>query len=421
MRILVIGEGGRETAICRALATASPRPDLVIAPGNAGTARFGRNEPVSVKDIEGLVALAKREKVDLVVPGGETSLVLGVADALTAAGFPCCGPSKAAAQLEGSKIFTRTLAHAVAAPSPAFAVIRREAELIWALDAWQGGPPVMKADGLAGGKGVFLPDSREEALAIGRRLFGGELGGAGKEVVLEERLVGVEASIFYACDGKSAVVLPHARDHKRVGDDDKGPNTGGMGAISPNPDVTPEVEARVRREVIEPVLAEMAKRAMPFKGFLYAGLMLTDRGPRLLEFNVRLGDPETQAVLPRLPAGAFLRLCQGIAHGTLASVEVREDASFTCAVVLAAAGYPDAPRLGDEIYLDPALDSPFRWVDHAGARLEGDKVVTAGGRVLAVVGRGTTATAARSAAYSGVQHVTFAGMHFRRDIGRGPV
>jgi phosphoribosylamine--glycine ligase len=417
VRILVIGEGGRETAICRALSTATPAPELVIAPGNAGTARFGRNVPVPVKDLPGLVALARAEKVDLVIPGGETSLVLGVADALTAAGIPCCGPSRAAAQLEGSKIFTRELAAAVGAPSPAYAVTRREAELAWALDAWLGAPPVVKADGLAGGKGVFLPDSKAEALAIGRRLFGGELGDAGREIVLEERLVGVEASLFYACDGKTAVLLPHARDHKRVGDGDKGPNTGGMGAISPNPDVTPELEARVRREVVLPVLAELQRRGTPFVGFLYAGLMLTAAGPKLLEFNARLGDPETQAVLPRLTPGAFLELCLRTAKGELDGFSLGVQPGFTCAVVLAAGGYPETPRLGETITVAADAEDATRWIDFAGVASRGGALVTAGGRVMAVVGKGASAPEARAAAYAGVPKVSFAGMHHRRDIG----
>ncbi len=417
MRILVVGEGGRETAICRALATATPAPELVIAPGNAGTVRFGRNEPVAVKDVDGLVALARRERVDLVLPGGETSLVLGVADRLREAGIPCCGPSRAAAQLEGSKSFTRTLAHDVDAPSPAFVVTRREAELGWALDAWEA-VPVVKADGLAGGKGVFLPDTKDEALEIGRRLLHGELGDAGREIVLEERLTGIEASLFYACDGRDAVLLPHARDHKRIGDDDTGPNTGGMGAVSPNPDVTPEVEARVRREIVGPVLAELARRGMPFIGFLYAGVMLTAAGPKLLEFNVRLGDPEAQAVLPRLAPGELLRLCRALVAGRLAGFELGVQPGHTCAVVLSAAGYPDKPRTGDVIDVAPGAEGAGRWVDLAGAREEGGKLVTSGGRVLAVVARDGSAAAARGAAYAAIDHVRFAGMHFRRDIGR---
>ena len=417
MRILVIGEGGRETAICRALATASPAPELLVAPGNAGTARFGRNVAVAVKDVEGLVALAAREKVDFVLPGGETALVLGIADRLRERGISCCGPTQAAAQLEGSKVFTRTLAQAVGVPSPRFVVTRREAELAWALNAWEG-VPVIKADGLAGGKGVFLPPSKDDCLAIATRLMHGELGKAGLEIVLEERLTGTEASLFYACDGTRAVALPHARDHKRAGEEDTGPNTGGMGAISPNPDVTPTIEARVRAGIIEPVLGELARRGTPFVGFLYAGLMLTAEGPKLLEFNVRLGDPEAQAVLPQLAPGAFVGLCNAVARGDLGSFSLAVHPAHTCVVVLAAAGYPDRPRVGDAIYLGDGAESVFHWLDFAGVGERDGRLVTSGGRVMAVVGRGTTAVAARSAAYAGVQKVTFTGMHFRRDIGR---
>ena len=417
MRILIIGEGGRETAMCRAFCSSTPAPEILIAPGNAGTARFGSNRAVAVKDVEGLVALAQSERVDLVIAGGETSLVLGIADRLAEVGIPCCGPRKAPAQLEGSKIFTRTLAHAVHAPSPSFVITRREAELAWALDAWQG-MPVVKADGLASGKGVFLPDTRDEALDIGTRLLRGELGAAGTEIVLEERLVGVEASLFYACDGATAMPLPNAKDHKRIGDNDTGPNTGGMGAISPNPEVSPEIEDQVRDQIIIPVLSELARRGTPFVGFLYAGIMITAAGPKLLEFNVRLGDPEAQAILPRLEAGAFLPLCMGVARGELAGKSFGLEPWYTCAVVLASRGYPDKAQSGDNISISSGVENAFRWVDFAGVADHDSQLVTNGGRVMAVVGRGTSPTAARSAAYSGVQHVTFSGMQFRRDIGR---
>lgn len=417
MRILLIGDGGRESAICRALRTASPAPDIIVAPGNAGTARLAQNRPVAVKDIDALVALAQSEHVDLVIPGGETSLVLGIADRLAAVGIACAGPRQGAAELEGSKIFTRNLARDVGAPSPSFVITRREAELAWALDAWEG-LPVVKADGLAGGKGVFLPPSKAEALSIGTELLRGKLGAAGKEIVLEERLTGVEASLFYACDGVHALPLPNAKDHKRVGDNDMGPNTGGMGAISPNPDVTPDVEARVRDEIVIPVLAELDRRGTPFVGFLYTGVMITETGPKLIEFNVRLGDPEAQAILPRLPAGSFLQLCQGIAHGTLAGLALNLEPWYMCAVVLTAHGYPDQPQLGDNVEIGGDVENAFRWVDCAGVSQQGGALVTSGGRVMAVVGRGTSPTAARSAAYAGIQHISFAGMHYRRDIGR---
>jgi phosphoribosylamine---glycine ligase len=246
MRILVVGSGGREHAIIRALATASPTPALICAPGNGGTGAFAKNMAVKIDDVPGLVKLALAEKVDLVVVGPELPLVLGLADALADVGIRCVGPRQEAARLEGSKAFMRMVAQAVNAPSPNFIITRREAELAWALDAW-GAPPVIKADGLCAGKGVFIPKTKDEALEVGRRLLQGELGDAGREIVAEERLTGVEASLFFACDGVTAVALPHARDHKRAFDGDEGPNTGGMGAVSPNPDITPEIMETVHR------------------------------------------------------------------------------------------------------------------------------------------------------------------------------
>ncbi len=421
-RILVVGSGGREHAICRALATASPRPQLIAAPGNAGIAGLATCVATAADDIGGLVQLAQREAVDMVVVGPEVPLVLGLADSLQQAGIPCCGPSAAAAQLEGSKIFTRTLAQAAGVPSPRFVISRREAELAWALDSWglegDGNVPVVKADGLAAGKGVFLPDSNSEALTIAQDLLRGSLGDAGREVVLEERLVGVEASLFFACVGEVAVPLPHAQDHKRLLDDDRGPNTGGMGAVSPNPAITPALLEQVQSTIVSPVLRELARRDMPFRGFLFVGLMLTESGPKLLEFNVRLGDPEAQAILPRLGDGVFLDLCSQIAEGTLKdSFVAAPEPSFTCAVVLAALGYPQAPQKGDVVHVTSGFATPDRWLDHAGTSFGNGKLVVAGGRVAAVVARGASAQAARQSAYVGVQHVSFRGMQFRHDIG----
>jgi phosphoribosylamine---glycine ligase len=418
MRILVIGSGGREHAICRALATSSPAPELVCAPGNGGTRELAKNVAIALEDVKGLVELALAESVDLVVVGPELPLVLGLADELAQKGVPCVGPRKEAARLEGSKAFMRRVADAVGAPSPHFVTTRREAELAWALDAWEQ-PPVVKADGLASGKGVFLPKTKHEALEIGRRLLRGELGPAGSEIVLEERLAGVEASLFFACDGTIAVPLPHARDHKRIFDNEQGPNTGGMGAVSPSSHITPALLATVQKDVVRPVLAEMTRRGAPFRGFLFAGLMLTREGPKLLEFNVRLGDPEAQAILPRLAPGAFTKLCEAIATGGLQGVEVATESFATCAVVLAARGYPDAPELGEIIHFRPGFPDEDRWIDQAGTKRQGGDLVTSGGRVLSVVARGDTAQEARQKAYEGIAHIEFAGMHYRRDIG-GP-
>jgi len=418
MKVLVIGNGGREHAMCRALATAKDT-EVLVAPGNPGTTGCARNVDVGGSDVSLLVALARDEKVDLVVPGPEAVLVAGISDALDAAGVPCCGPSAGAAMLEGSKVFMRELTEAAGVPGARFTRVDNEAALADAVGSWDG-IPVVKADGLAAGKGVYLPHTKDGAVAVGRELLDGKHGDAGRIVVLEERLVGTEASLFYACDGKDAVVLPHARDHKRLHDHDEGPNTGGMGAISPNPLIDAATEERVRREVITPTLAALAARGSPFRGFLYAGLMLTSSGPRVLEFNVRLGDPEAQAILPRLPAGKLLDICSAAATGALAGVEVEEDARATCCVVLAADGYPEKPRKGDPISLYGDLETADRWLDHAGTSMKDGTLVTSGGRVAAVVARANDADSARRLAYDGVEQVRFAGKQVRTDIGAPP-
>ena len=424
MKILLVGNGGREHAMCRALATARPTPTLLIAPGNPGTATLGRNIAMSVGDIDAICRFAQQEAVDLLIPGPEAPLVAGLTDAAVAAGIPCCGPSKAAAALEGSKAFTRELTSAVGVPTPRFVIVDSPGDLADALASWSH-VPVLKADGLAGGKGVFLPESLEDCLTVGRRLLDGALGDAGRTVVIEDREEGVEASVFFACHGRDAVLLPHARDHKRLGDGDVGPNTGGMGAISPNPQLDPLLLQRVRTQIVDPTLQALAARGTPFVGFLYVGLMLTSRGPVLIEFNVRLGDPEAQAILPRLGDGDFAALCLATARGTLASLRLREDPRHTCAVVLAAAGYPDKPQRGDVVTADGLFDGGLFhddvWLIHAGtapqARPNGTALVTAAGRVLTVVGRGTSAQQARDQAYKGVARVRFDGMQHRRDIG----
>lgn len=416
-RILVVGGGGREHAMLRALATATPRPTLFIAPGNGGTGGLATNVPIRADDVAALVAFAEREKIDLVIPGPEISLVNGLADHLALAKIPCCGPVQGAAQLEGSKAFMREVAFSVNAPSPRFVTSRREAELGWAIDAWDG-LPVVKADGLASGKGVFLPDTKQECMTVVRDLLRGSLGDAGREVVLEERLTGVEASLFFACAGNLAVRLPHARDHKRIFENERGPNTGGMGAVSPNPAMSEALEDEVQERMVQPVLQELIRRGTPFYGFLFVGLMLTESGPRLLEFNVRLGDPEAEAILPRLAPGDFLELCMRVAQGRLRGFTPRIDPVHTCAVILAAANYPDTPRSGDGIHIVAGFETADRWLDHAGTTHKNGKLVTSGGRVAAVVARGNDAEEARKSAYEGVMHVSFDGMQFRKDIGK---
>jgi phosphoribosylamine--glycine ligase len=347
-------------------------------------------------------------------------LVLGLGDRLAAARIPCCGPCKAAARLEGSKAFTRELAASTGVPSPKFVVVQSETELEQAITTWSGPPPVVKADGLAGGKGVFLPDDLAGCRQIGRSLLAGMLSEAGETLVLEERLSGVEASLFFACHGTDAVALPHARDHKRLGENNRGPNTGGMGAVSPNPTVTPELERLAYEQMVAPTLRALYDRGSPFVGFLFLGLMLTEHGPKLLEYNVRLGDPESQAILPRLADGELMRLCLATASGNLGGFTVRLRPEPTCAVVLAAAGYPDEPKKGDTISIDASLATRERWLIHAGTKREDGRLVTHGGRVAAVVARGRTAQEARLQAQAGVPLVDFAGKIWRRDIGLGP-
>jgi phosphoribosylamine--glycine ligase len=414
-KILVVGNGGREHAICRALVT-DPDVELLIAPGNPGTATCGRNVPVAGTDVAGLVALARGERVELVVPGPEAALVKGLADALTAAGIPCCGPRRRPALLEGSKRYMRMLTDNVGVPGARFLTVTCESDLERAVASFEA-VPVVKADGLCAGKGVYLPGDEAECVEVVRQLLAGSLGDAGRVVLLEERLKGVEASLFYLCDGQTALALPHARDHKRILDGDRGPNTGGMGAISPNPAITAAIEACVRETIVAPTLRALDEVGASFCGFLFAGVMLTEDGPRLLEFNVRLGDPEAQAILPRLQPGSFAGICAAAAKGRLATTRIELAPVSTCAVVLAAAGYPAAPMLGDRISIGAGFESADRWLDQAGTRSTGATLFTAGGRVGAVVARAESAAAARRLAYEGVDEISFGGMQVRRDIG----
>jgi phosphoribosylamine---glycine ligase len=417
MKVLVVGSGGREHAMVRALATA-PDVEILVAPGNPGMAAQARTVEVAIDDVSGLVETAREGGVDLVVPGPELPLVLGLGDALDDAGIPCAGPSAAAARLEGSKSFTRILTDAARVPSPAYQVVADPADVDAAIDAFDR-PPVVKADGLAAGKGVLLPRSRAECRDAVREILAGRFGAAGSRVVLEERLTGVEASLFHACSGVESVALPHARDHKRLLEGDCGPNTGGMGAISPNPLIDDALELEVAESIVRPTLDALAARGTPFRGFLFAGLMLTADGPRLLEFNVRLGDPEAQAVLPRLADGAFLEVCRWVAGAVESPPDARADRRSVCAVVVAADGYPDKPRRGDPIVFDPDLETEDRWFIHAATRVDDGGLVTDGGRVGAVVARADGASGARHAAYEGVSLVRWEGMRYRTDIGAG--
>ena len=407
MRVLLIGSGGREHALAWTLAASPLLTKLFVAPGNPGIAPLAELVPIGAGDIAALAAFAQDNAIDLVVPGPETPLVAGITDALAAVGIACCGPSAAAAQLEGSKAFTKELADAAGIPTARWERFTDAAE---ARDfASRRSPPVViKADGLAAGKGVVVAQTEAEAdAAIDRFIAAGP-------VVIEECLVGEEVSLFALCDGTDAVFLGTARDHKRVGEGDTGPNTGGMGAVSPAPGFDP---APAMERIIRPALAEMARRGTPFRGVLFAGLMVTGHQAELIEFNVRFGDPECQALMARLQSDllpALLAACEG----ELGSFELRFRPEAACAVVMAARGYPDAPEMGTVIAgLDRAAAVPGALVFHAGTDLRGEQVVAAGGRVLTLCGVGPDAASARAAAYAAVDAVLWDGGFCRRDIG----
>jgi phosphoribosylamine---glycine ligase len=411
-RILIVGAGARE----HALATALSAHDLVIAPGNGGTARVGRNVAVAATDIDGLVALAERERVDLVVIGPEAPLTLGLVDRLTAKGIPAFGPSGAAARLEGSKVFMKEFLGRHGIPTAGFSVFT-DAEEAKAYVRAAGRPLVVKADGLCAGKGVVVASSVDEALeAVDRMMVARDFGDAGATVVIEEVLPGEEASFHVVCDGMRAIVLAPAQDHKRALDGDRGPNTGGMGAYAPAPVVTPQIHDDVMRTIVEPTLRGMAAEGAPFRGALFVGLMIDAGTARVLEFNVRFGDPETTVLVPMLE-GDWLELLDGAARGDLTNVAVGIKEGAALAVVMAAEGYPGKPAAGDRI---DGLDAPLpegAFVFHAGTSSDGDAVITAGGRVLTVGAYGASFAVARDRAYEAVSRIHFRGEHHRTDIG----
>lgn len=417
MRVLVVGSGGREHALCWAMARSPLLEKLWCAPGNAGIAEVAECVAIGATDVPALVAFARAQKVDLVLPGPEAPLVAGLADALDAAGIPCCGPVAAAARLEGSKTFTKEICDAAGIPTAAW---RRftDAAAAHAYARAQGAPIVVKADGLAAGKGVVVAATLAEAeAAITDFMESGTLGEAGRSVVIEECLVGEEVSVFALCDGTHALFLGAAQDHKRVGDGDTGPNTGGMGAYAPPPVLTEARRAEVMERFIAPTLAEMARRGTPFRGFLFAGLMNTAAGLKLIEYNVRFGDPECQAVMPLL-ASDLLPLLRAACAGKLAGLEVRWQAGAALAVVLAARGYPGKPLKGTAIRgLERAAAIPGVHVFHAGTRREGERLVADGGRVLAVCAAAPDLRAARAAAYRAVDVIDWPEGFCRRDIG----
>jgi phosphoribosylamine--glycine ligase len=418
MRVLVVGSGGREHALCWSLAASPMLRKLWCAPGNPGIAAVAEIVPIGVENIAALVAFARDNAVDLVMPGPEGPLVAGLADAMAAAGIACCGPTAAAAQLEGSKTFAKEVCDAAGVPTAAWERFT-EAETAREFVRRRGAPIVVKADGLAGGKGVVVAATEAEALAaIDAMMEARAFGDSGASVVVEECLDGEEISVFALCDGTDALLLGAAQDHKRVGEGDTGPNTGGMGAYSPPPGFTPTLSTGVMERIVRPTLAEMARRGAPFRGVLFVGLMLTGDGAKVIEFNVRFGDPECQALLLRLKSDllpALLAACDG----ELGHFDLRWQEAPSIAVVMAARGYPGAPQTGSVIRgLDAAAAVPGAMVFHAGTALgpDGD-VVAAGGRVLTLCATGETLHAARDAAYTAVRAIDWPEGFCRRDIG----
>lgn len=419
MKILVVGGGGREHALVWSLAR-EKGATLLCAPGNPGIAQLARCISVSPSDPEALASLAEHEKADLTVIGPELPLSLGVADIFAKRGLPVFGPTRAAAALEWSKSFAKAFMARHGVPTAAFRVCRSADEAYAVLDSGElGFPLVLKADGLAAGKGVVIAEDLLTArAAVAEMMVTRRFGDSGDTVVLEEFLVGEEASYFVVADGARFVRLSSAQDHKRVFDDDRGPNTGGMGAFAPSPLVTAEVEQRVINEIVSPVLRGMDTEGHPFRGFLYVGLMLTSRGPRVVEFNVRFGDPEAQVILPMLDESLSALLLEAAA-GRLTSRAVRFTTDKYVGVVMASGGYPDATTSGKVITgLDAASAVPGATVFHAGTTERDGQILTSGGRVLTVVGRGSTYERAIDVAYSAAGKIQFEGVQFRRDIGR---
>jgi phosphoribosylamine---glycine ligase len=421
MKLLVIGSGGREHALAWRL-TQNPNVQCVyVAPGNAGTSRedglinININININITAIPELLKFAQDEKIHLTVVGPEAPLAAGVVDAFQAAGLRIFGPSQRAAQLESSKDFAKQFMVRHKIPTAKYATFTSAAEARAYVER-EGAPIVIKADGLAAGKGVVVAMTLGDALEAIDAMFAGSLGNAGHRVVIEEFMEGEEASFICMCDGVHALPFASSQDHKRIFDGDAGPNTGGMGAYSPAPVVTPEVHARTMREVIMPTLRGMAAEGAPFTGFLYAGLMIDELGkPRVVEFNARMGDPETQPIMMRLKSD-FLTLVEHAIDGKLDQIEAEWDRRAALGVVMAAANYPEAPTKGDEITGLPKGTDDAR-VFHAGTTDEDGKVVTSGGRVLCVTALGDTVKIAQQRAYQMLEPIRFSGMQYRRDIG----
>ena len=416
MKILVVGSGGREHALAWKLAQSERIQMVYVAPGNGGTARDIRLVNVELTDPEQLADFVQKENIGLTVVGPEIPLAAGIVDLFRARGLKIFGPTREAAQLESSKDFAKAFMQRHGIPTAKYQSFT-DAALAHAYIDQQGAPIVIKADGLAAGKGVVVAMALDEAhAAVDHMLADNRFGDAGARIVIEEFLAGEEASFIVMCDGKNVLPLATSQDHKRLKDADEGPNTGGMGAYSPAPIVTPAMHARVMREIINPTIAGMAKDGIVFTGFLYAGLMIDDKGnPRTLEFNCRMGDPETQPIMARLKSD-LVGVMEHAVNGTLDQVELEWDRRTAVGVVMAAAGYPDSPRKGDVIDGIPA-ETPECVTFHAGTTQVQGKLQTSGGRVLCVVGLGDSVKMAQKQAYETVDQIHFNGAQFRRDIG----
>jgi phosphoribosylamine--glycine ligase len=412
LRVLVVGSGGREHAIVHALARSADRPEILCAPGNPGIGALARTFAVDPVDIDGIVALARREQVEMVVVGPEAPLAAGLADALRAAGVPCFGPDAAGARLEGSKAFCKEVLEGAGVATAAHRVVTDVEEGLRAIERY---PVVIKADGLAAGKGVTVAGDEREARAaleslLVQRRFGTQ------RVLVEEHLDGREVSLLALCDGRIALPLASAQDYKRIGDGDRGPNTGGMGCFSPVPDIDERRARELCAQIHQPVLDELGRRGIVFRGVLYGGLMLCADGVRVLEFNVRFGDPETQSILPRLRSDLLELLRAALSPGGLEGVQLRWDPRPAVTVVLASAGYPDSSHSGDAIRGLDRLPAGLE-VTHAGtAAGPHGEIVTSGGRVLGITALGEDYDRARASAYAGVEMIDFDGRQRRLDI-----
>lgn len=418
MKVLVVGSGGREHTLAWKLRQSTHVDEIFCAPGNAGTARIGKNVALSDCDLDGLVSFAKENEIALTVVGPEAPLVAGIVDRFQSEGLKVMGPSATAAQLEGSKVFTKDFLKNHGIPTAAFEVFENPADAEARLKAGAFKfPTVVKADGLAAGKGVLICANLEEALdAVKIVMRDKAFGTAGAKMVIEEFLVGEEASFMVFTDGVNILPMVPSQDHKAIFEGDKGPNTGGMGAYSVDFLLSPELRQGIIEDIIEPTVRGMAAQGAPFRGILYAGLMMTAEGPKVLEYNVRFGDPETQVVLPRLKSDLY-EICMAIAEGDLSSTEAEWDEEACVCVVMASQGYPGPYQKGKEVSgIEMAEEGERATVFHAGTAVKEDKVVTSGGRVLGVTSRGETLGSAIMKAYEAVNKINFDGSYYRRDI-----